>query len=127
MHTHQSTIKLALRHLATCGAILGLLGCGGLPRVPFTPTLQLHKKPAPDTLEMAPEKTGGVRDKLTTSTGPAPPLGRESAEPVLATTPPHLTGEPVGGNFEGIRLPAFINTVFGEILKVTFEIDNSIM
>lgn len=67
------------------------------------------------------------RDKLEAKAGPAVPTGRGGAEPVLSSTPPRLSGDPISINFEGIRLPAFINTVFGELLKVTFEIDNAVM
>lgn len=53
-------------------------------------------------------------------------MGKTMAEPLLSSTPPRLTGEPISVNFDGIRLPAFINTVFGELLKVTFEIDSTV-
>ncbi|MGE3335103.1 MAG: secretin N-terminal domain-containing protein [Rhodospirillaceae bacterium] len=67
------------------------------------------------------------RDKLTAVAGPNVPEGRGRAEPILSSTPPRLTGDPISINFDGIRLPAFVNTVFGELLKVTFEIDNAVM
>jgi len=67
------------------------------------------------------------RDKLEASSGPAIAGGEAVREPILSSTPPRLTGEPISINFEGIRLPSFINTVFGELLKVTFEIDSSVM
>ncbi|MCC6912273.1 MAG: hypothetical protein IT566_01115 [Rhodospirillaceae bacterium] len=67
------------------------------------------------------------RDKLTAVAGPGVPEGRGRAEPILSSTPPRLTGEPISINLEGIRLPAFVNTVFGELLKVTFEIDSAVM
>ena len=66
------------------------------------------------------------RDRLTSSEGLAPPVGRTLAEPFSTSAPPKLTGENIGVNFEGIKLPAFVNTVFGELLKVTFEIDNAV-
>lgn len=127
MTNHASKFKHALRYAATCCAIAGLLGCNALPRVPFTPTLHIEKKGDSDSeIQMQSGKNGG-REKLTTSTGPVAPLGRDSAEPILSSAPPRLTGESISVNFEGIRLPAFINTVFGELLKVTFEIDNAVM
>jgi general secretion pathway protein D len=67
-----------------------------------------------------------TRDRLSSSEGIAPPVGRTLAEPFSTTTPPKLTGENIGVNFEGIKLPAFVNTVFGELLKVTFEIDSAV-
>ena len=42
-------------------------------------------------------------------------------EPLLATPAPKLTGDPVSVKFEGIRLAAFINTVFGDIFKVAYD------
>ena len=36
---------------------------------------------------------------------------------------PRLNGENIGVSLEGIKLPAFINTVFGELLKLPFDID----
>ena len=126
MKNHRPRLKQALLLTATCGVLAGLLGCKTLPRVPFTPTLHIDKKAENETIEMAPHNAA-VRDKLTTSAGPTAPLGRESSDPILSSTPPRLTGEPISVNFEGIRLPAFINTVFGELLKVTFEIDNAVM
>jgi general secretion pathway protein D len=67
------------------------------------------------------------RDRLTSSAGIMTPLGRGRSEPLIATAAPKLTGEPVSVKFEGIRLAAFINTVFGDIFKVPYEIDNSLM
>ena len=66
------------------------------------------------------------RDHLVSSEGIAPPVGRTLAEPFSASAPPKLSGESIGVNFEGIKLPSFVNTVFGELLKVTFEIDNAV-
>ena len=127
MTHHKSKFKHALRYAVSCCAIAGLLGCNTLPRVPFTPTLHIEKKAEVDMTELQSGKAAAGRDKLTTANGPMPPTGRDSAEPILSSAPPHLNGEPISVNFEGIRLPAFINTVFGELLKVTFEIDNSVM
>ena len=66
------------------------------------------------------------RNSLTSSEGLAPPVGRTLAEPFSSSAPPKLTGENISINFEGIKLPAFINTVFGELLKVNFEIDSAV-
>ncbi len=66
------------------------------------------------------------RTSLTSSEGLAPPVGRTLAEPFSSSAPPRLTGENISINFEGIKLPAFINTVFGELLKVNFEIDSAV-
>ena len=73
------------------------------------------------------DNPAGKRDRLTSSPGITPPMGRGRAEPLIANAPPRLTGEPVSVKFEGIRLAAFINTVFSDIFKVPYEIDNSLM
>jgi len=40
--------------------------------------------------------------------------------------PISVAGEPVTVNFDGLSLPAFINEVYGNILKISFEIDSSL-
>ena len=64
------------------------------------------------------------RTALSSSEGLTPPVGRTLAEPFSSSTPPRLTGENIGVSFEGIKLPAFVNAVFGELLKVPFDIDS---
>jgi general secretion pathway protein D len=73
-----------------------------------------------------PGDTVGQERRRTTASNPTPPAAKTFEEPIHATTAPPLTGEPISINFDGVRLPAFVNTVFGELLKVTFEIDNSV-
>jgi general secretion pathway protein D len=57
-------------------------------------------------------------------TGPAPPSALETTIPAEATV--SLSGEPVSLTIEQMPLPAFINTVFGDTLHLTFEIDPKI-
>jgi general secretion pathway protein D len=66
------------------------------------------------------------RTALSSASGIAPPVGRTLAEPFSSSEPPRLTGENISVNFEAIPLPAFVNTVFGELLKVNFEIDSAV-
>lgn len=90
----------------------------------------------PETLDVAKSQTSAEstliagttnrRTALTSSPGIAPPSGPALAEPFSSATPPKLSGENIGVDFEGIKLPAFVNTVFGELLKVTFEIDSAV-
>src|SRR6202043_1724024 len=49
---------------------------------------------------------------------PTPPPTPTPAQP-----PIHISGEPVSLTIEQMPLPAFINTVFGETLHLSFEID----
>jgi general secretion pathway protein D len=89
--------------------------------------LKVEKAAAePTSTEVVRASGGETRDRLMSSDGLTPPLGRTLAEPLSSETPPKLTGENISINFEGIRLPAFINTVFGELLNVTFEIESSV-
>ncbi|MGZ0215715.1 MAG: hypothetical protein ACKVKP_06630, partial [Acidimicrobiales bacterium] len=55
------------------------------------------------------------------------PSGRKSAAPVTSNQSPPLSGQDITINFEGVLLPAFINTVFGDLLDVTFEIDSAVL
>ena len=57
-------------------------------------------------------------------TGPAPPSALEATIPAEAAVT--LSGEPVSLTIEQMPLPAFINTVFGDTLHLTFEIDPKI-
>jgi len=67
------------------------------------------------------------RNRLVTEAGPAPPVTSGSAQPIISSSAPPLSGEPISINVDAIRLPSFINTVFGELLKVTFEIDDAVI
>ncbi len=58
---------------------------------------------------------------------PSPPLGNTVSQPLTSQAMPHLTGENVSVNFDGINVGAFINTVFGELLKVSFEISPQVV
>ncbi len=67
--------------------------------------------------------SGGARQTAVRA-GPAPPGAPETAirmEPSIA-----LSGEPANLTIEQMPLPAFINTVFGDTLHLTFEIDPKI-
>ena len=97
----------------------------GGPRLPEP--LKLEKAASPDRLTLMPANTSNKRSEMTITPGPAVPEELYLADPISNSAPPKLTGENLGVNFEGIKLPTFVNTVFGELLKVTFEIDNSVL
>lgn len=40
---------------------------------------------------------------------------------------PPLTGEPVDANIEGMALPAFINEAFGNLLGISFQMDDALL
>ncbi|MDX2143307.1 MAG: secretin N-terminal domain-containing protein [Rhodospirillaceae bacterium] len=102
-------------------------GCETPGPLPFPEALKIEKRESANQpgLMLEPD-TAGRRDKLTQEPLISTPLGRTIAEPLSSSAPPKLTGEKLSVNFEGIRLPAFVNTVFGEMLNVTFEIDSAI-
>lgn len=89
--------------------------------------LRIIKPKADESGAITKEDNSANKRALSSSPGVTPPMGRGRAEPLIASAPPKLTGEPVSVKFEGIRLAAFINTVFSDIFKVPYEIDNSLM
>ena len=108
------------------GLTLSLASCAEFPRTPITTPMQINR-----AKELTPPKTVAGptqgRDALTSERGLRTPSGREAAAPITSTQPPPLTGERISINFEGVELPAFVNTVFGELLDVTFEIDSAVL
>ena len=89
--------------------------------------LRINKpRVASGSIELVREEGGIAQEQLTSSEGPSAPVGQQSAEPSISTEPPNLSGEKISVNFDGIRLPAFANAAFGDLLKVTFEIDNAV-
>lgn len=116
--------SLAFGRMAAAGLVLGLTSCAEVPaRLPELLAIPRVDLPESATLMAGDESK---RTALTAEQGLAPPVGRTLAEPFSSATPPKLSGENIGVNFEGIRLPAFVNAVFGELLKVTFVIDDAV-
>ena len=106
--------------------ILPLVSCAGMPRTPITEPL-LIKKEINEGQEGQILGVNRGRNEISSSPGIRTPSGRSLGEPITSTKAPPLTGESISINFEGVRLPAFINTVFGELLEVTFEIDSQVL
>ena len=106
--------------------ILPLVSCAGMPRTPITEPL-LIKKEINEGQEGQILGVNRGRNEISSSPGIRTPSGRSLGEPIKSTKAPPLTGESISINFEGVRLPAFINTVFGELLEVTFEIDSQVL
>src|SRR5688572_26537161 len=117
----------SLARTATVAALVFLQSCAQPPsRIPEALPIPKAADRA-ESIELTPAQNAARRDKLVASSGPTVPQTRSGTEPILSSAPPRLSGEPISINFEGIRLPAFVNTVFGELLKVTFEIDSTVM
>lgn len=114
--------------IALTAAAVGLQSCSTREPLPITQPLAIQKGAGRDTtIELAKADETAGRTELEAEAGPQVPIGKSTTEPLLSSRPPRLAGEPISVNFEGIRLPAFINTVFGELLKLTFEIDSTVM
>jgi len=97
--------------------------CSTFPRTPITKPLEIDKTDNQnDTGSLI--STSNARENLFSSPGVKTPIGRNIATPVTSTQAPSLYGDNISINFEGVSLPTFINTVFGELLEVTFEIDS---
>lgn len=108
--------------------MVGLQSCSTREPLPITQPLPIQKGAGRDgSIELSKADEASARTELTSQVGPPVPFGKSTTEPLQSSRAPRLSGEPISVNFEGIRLPAFINTVFGELLKVTFEIDSTVM
>ena len=114
--------------LALSSAVLLLAGCASFEAAPITTPLPIIKAADEGSdADVSPQTDqSSRRDRLTSSQGPALPSARSARESILSSTAPKLEGEPLSVNFDGIRLPAFINAVFGELLQVSFDIDNAV-
>ena len=106
--------------------VMVLTGCANMPRTPLTTALKIEKARSVSTKEtMAGAATG--RETLLSAPGLETPSGRGYAAPIISNQPPSLSGQNISINYEGIPLPEFVNEVFGELLQVTFEIDNKVL
>ena len=107
---------------------LCISSCSTIPREGITEALELNKKEREGKLESVLSTSfANSRDRLTSEPGLITPSGKSIATPISSSQPPSLSGEPISVNFEGLYLPSFINTVFADLLDVTFEIDNDVM
>jgi general secretion pathway protein D len=129
----QNRDKLALRRLVIVSFWVLISGCVPISAI-FAPSL-----PTPLRKPMKVEDvsaTGSLEISTSSETTPqirfqpTPPLpGTATASARLGESGsfPHFTKvTPVSVNVEGLPLPAFINEVFGNLLGLSFEIDNSI-
>lgn len=103
-----------------------LAGCTTYPRTPITEAMDI-KKQEQDAGALVQGSEITRRDQLISQAGLKTPSGRSIAAPITSSTPPSLSGENISINFEGVSLPSFVNTVFGELLEVTFEIDSAVL
>ena len=105
---------------------LTIISCSSMPRTPITEPL-LIKKLVDKEKEREMLGVNAGRNEILSEPGLRTPIGRSLGDPITSSKAPPLSGESISINFEGVRLPAFINTVFGELLEVTFEIDSQVL
>ncbi len=123
----QAKKRPAPQHLIMALCAFALTSCINDSLIPSIEPLKITKPASKQTgREMIAANTAAQRDRLESGDSVTTPIGRTLAEPYSTQEPPKLSGDNISVNFEGIRLPAFVNAVFGELLKVTFEIDNAV-
>jgi len=124
-------VFLKLRSSALTGTALALI-LVGLPGCDISPTKTDQFASLPPKLQdqVEPDKFGAViegtqkekRIAPKIEEGPAPPAPL-SASATYAKPLPVLTGQVASVSIEQMPIPAFINTILGETLHLTFEID----
>lgn len=122
----QSKTFPSLRRWAILMACLACSSCTTLPQTPITVPMNLQKSQSEDVTPSQDSATA-ARDQLSSTPGIRTPMGRTSTATITSDTAPPLTGESISINFEGVSLPSFVNTVFGDLLGVTFEIDTIVL
>lgn len=105
---------------------LSLASCANFPATPITVPMNIPKN-ADDGATTQEIGARAARTSLSSTTGLETPSGRSIAAPITSSSPPQLSGDNISINFEGVALPAFVNTVFGDLLNVTFEIESSVL
>lgn len=110
------------RCVRVAALLLSLLAAGCADRTLSFPSSRLDPSPPiqshPHTTEIPPASKGGI-EVGTVPRRPTVPSGRLQVEPFTL----RLGNEAVSGTFDQMPLNAFINTVFGDILKVSYQLD----
>ncbi len=105
-------------------AALGLVACQPNPIPPVeSPRVAFERPPPP------PDFTESTPDPVRTTRITPGPGGRTAPmprPPAQAAVPGGPSGAPISASFDQMPLPAFINTVFGELLKVNYQMDPSV-
>ncbi len=117
-------VNRLLSLLLVAVAAVGLAACQPNPLPPVEPPQVKFERPppAPDFTESTPDpiRTTRITPGPGARTAPAP---RPQAQ---AAVPGGPSGAPITASFDQMPLPAFINTVFGELLKVNYQMDPSV-
>lgn len=117
----------ALRRLFALSAVVlavGLAGCEQAKLPPIeVPQLKVDRPPPPPVFEEStPDQVRATRIVPGPGARVAPPPRAAATRPVEGG----LAGQPVTASFDQMPLPAFVNTVFGELLKVNYQMDPAV-
>ena len=124
------SVRPSLTLLALLIGLFCLTACGEAPPISGNNAADLRTLPAKSERPTAVVPTspliggdGGTR-RMNLLPGPVPPSA--DVAPTRAEAPVALSGEPVNLTIEQMPLPAFINTVFGDTLHLTYAVDPKI-
>jgi general secretion pathway protein D len=99
---------------------------------------QFERVPLSEPLRPAPTATASAAQALRSDEAVAPSALRQTDTPKLPSSGsplsgvdadsrlPPLSGEPIDANIEGMALPAFINEAFGNLLGISFQMDDAL-
>ncbi|PKM08029.1 MAG: hypothetical protein CVV14_05925 [Gammaproteobacteria bacterium HGW-Gammaproteobacteria-4] len=100
---------------------------------------QFKRVPLNEPLRPAPVASAGSTQALASDESSAPSALRQTATPRLPGSGsamsgqdaderlPVLSGDPVDANIEGLALPAFIDEAFGNLLGISFQMDDALL
>lgn len=100
---------------------------------------QFERVPLSEPLRPAPTATASAAQALRSDEAVAPSALRQTDTPKLPSSGsplsgvdadsrlPPLSGEPIDANIEGMALPAFINEAFGNLLGISFQMDDALL
>lgn len=110
------------------GLLLGLAGCAGAPpkwKLPDPPVRTAAEAPADAQARLGAAEQGA--DSRRASPLPAPPAGapalRQASE---LPRPERLPPGPMQLNLRDLPLPDFVNYVFGDLLRLSFQMDQAV-
>lgn len=110
-------------------AVLLLSGCLGREMANLRDAALPYAPPdSTEDGEVIFSQVGGDRPtELTVTPAPQPPEGSGQTLNRVAGEFPVLRGVAIGATLDSMPLPAFVNMVFGDLLKVDFEIDPAVL
>ncbi len=117
-------VNRLLSLFVAAAAAFSLVACQPSPIPPVEAPRVTFERPAPP-----PDFTESTPDPMRTTRITPGPGGRTAPlprPPAQAAVPGGPSGAPISASFDQMPLPAFINTVFGELLKVNYQMDPAV-